>query len=158
MKKSLYFVLALVLLIYVPSCSGDGTQTTEPKNVDLSAVMQKINTECNIKNVEAIDDVKDLGNYYLILESSVKSYSAEIDKKGINEIVLVETVSEDAKKSVEEVLNQRLKSKISEAASYEADQLAIIKDCKVETNGNYVSMIVCEDADKATQIYKDAFK
>ncbi len=151
MKKIIAIALILVCVFSFTACTTDA-----PKEVDLEKVMQDINTQCNITNAQALE-IEDLASYYLIMESSVKAFSAEIDTTGITEIVLVEAISEEAAASVATELDKRLQSKVSEAASYEAELLDIVKNAEVKTNGNYVSMIVCDDIDKANEVYEQAF-
>ena len=43
-------------------------------------------------------------------------------------------------------------------ASYSAEQLDLIKNCSVTTDGNYVSMIVSKDASGMLEIYNKAIK
>lgn len=152
MKRIATIAVALICIIAMSACSNNSA-----KKVDLAKAMQDINTECNITTTKDLT-AEELTSYYLIEESDVTSFSAEIDIKGITEIVLIEAKDEQASKKVADLLEKRLTSKTNEAASYEPELLEIIKNTEVTTNNNYVSMIICEDTDKAKKIYDKAFE
>lgn len=155
MKKILTMILAVVMIFAFAGCGGDNG-TSSSANVNLTDVMDKINSDCP-SNMTAITDVSQLGTYYEIKSEDVKSFAAEIDRSGIDEVVLVEAADSDAVSRVQQCLNARYQSKVQQGASYSPEELNIIKSCSVKTNGNFVSLIVSKDAQSMEKIYNSYF-
>ncbi len=154
MKKTLALLCAVVLCLGLfCGCSA--------KQADLGKVLDDINASCDTSGLTKITDVNDLKTYYQIEPADVKQFAAEINMNSSTapvEIVLVEAVDSSAAQRVSDCLSNRYNAIYNMYASYSADQLAIIKNCSVTTDGNYVSMIVAEDASKMLDIYNKAIK
>lgn len=151
MKKALPVILSVILIFCLAGCSSDNT-----KEINLTDVMTKINTDYPSEMTE-ITETEKLTAYYQISAEDVKSFAAEIDQSGIDEVILIEAVDGDAAKRIEACLTNRYNSKVQQGASYSPEELSIIKQCSVKTDGNYVTMIVSENAEGMTQIY-ESFK
>lgn len=157
MKRFITMVLALVMVFAFAGCNGDnGSNASSSANVNLTDVMDKINSDYP-SEMTAITDVAQLGTYYEIKSEDVKSFAAEIDRSGIDEVVLVETTDSDAASRVQQCLNTRYQSKLQQGASYSPEELNIIKECSVKTNGNFVSLIVSKDAQGMETVYNSYF-
>lgn len=61
------------------------------------------------------------------------------------EIVLVEAVDADAAGRVESALKVKYNQLRSNGASYDAEQLDMVNNCDVTTNGNFVIYIISKD-------------
>ena len=68
--------------------------------------------------------------------------------------MLVKAKDDSAASKVKDALDNRYKAKLNENKNYNPEQAKIIEKCKVESDGVYVSMIVSENADKITEIFK----
>lgn len=155
MKRIIAILLAVVMVFALAACNGDnGASSTA--NVNLTDVINKINSDYQ-NNMTAIADASQLSTYYEIKSEDVKSFAAEIDRSGIDEVVLVEATDSDAVSRVQQCLNNRYQSKVQQGASYSPEELNIIKSCSVKTNGNYVSLIVSKDAQGMETIYNSYF-
>lgn len=152
MKKFAAIILAALCVIAFAGCSDSGA-----KDVDLNEVLTKINTDYKISGMQQITDSKELCDSYLLDSKDVAAFAAEIDKSGLNEIVLIKASDADAAKRVEAKLGERLKSRSNEIASYSPENYAIIKNCEVKVDGNYVRMIIAKDADGMADVYNSFF-
>ena len=155
MKKVFLAVIsAMIIALCMCSCgnSGSGTASTAAKEINLSEVISTINSGSPNK-MELIESVDDLNKYYSISKEDVKSFGAEIDKSGIDE---VEAVDADAASRIQAKLQQRYNSKKQQGASYSPEDLQIIKNCSVKTNGNIVSMIISSNAGAMEEVLNSA--
>lgn len=148
-------MIAAVMVGMIMACSMAGCGCSTEKGVDLAQVMTDIDTSYP-NDMEDISTVDDLNKYYSIETADVKSFAAEINKSGIEEVVIVEAVSADAAKNVEEKLQQRYNSKKQQGASYSPEDLQVISNCSVKVNGNYVSMVVSSNASGMEEIFNNS--
>ena len=71
---------------------------------------------------------------------------------------MIEATSGEAADRIEAVLQSKLDALINNATSYSQEKLAVIQACKVTKDGNFVSMIVSDNAPAALKIYQDSIK
>ena len=97
-----------------------------------------------------------LDRYYGIAEADIQEFAGGINNSGVEqeEIVLVKAADSGKAETIKAALENRLNAKLNENVNYNPEQAEMIKKCKVEQNELYVSMIVSENAEKITEIYK----
>lgn len=153
MKKiiSIAAVIAICLSM-LAGCALSGS-------ADLNEVIEKINSDFSL-SLSKLSSVDDLNTYYSINISDVKQFAAEQDptNDAPQEIVLVEAVDADAASRVEQALTTRYNSIYKTYSSYSPEQLDMVKNCKVTKNGNFVSLIVAENADDILNVYYEFIK
>lgn len=139
----------------VSSQNSASESNTSIKLVDVYADIQ---SQVTLPDMVALDSTKKLDRYYGIQEDDVADYTGGINNSGVeqDEIVLIKAVSDEAAVRIKESLENRYQAKINENKNYNPEQAAMIEKCKVEQNGLYISMIISSDADKITEIYKNA--
>ena len=71
---------------------------------------------------------------------------------------MVEATDADAATEIEKALAARYNSIVSQYASYTPEKLDMVKNCKVTKDGNYVSLIVADNAAEILQKYQDSIK
>ncbi|MCD8027031.1 MAG: DUF4358 domain-containing protein [Clostridiales bacterium] len=122
-------------------------------NVDLNEVMSKLNSEFNLSLTELTDE--DLSKQYSIEADDVKQFAAEIDANNNApvEVVLIEAVDSEAADNIESALTDRYNSIYSQYSSYNADRLDMVTECKVTKDGNFVTLIVADEAPEMLDIY-----
>lgn len=161
MKRIISLVLAAVLSIAcIAAFAGCGSSSDGGKNVDLNAVLDKINTENNL-SLEKVDSTKALKRYYLIDEADVKQFAAEMDKSNTNapiDIVLVEATNAEAAGRVKSALDTKYSSVVNTYTSYTPEKADMVKACKVTQDGNFISLIISDNADKMVKTYQDSIK
>ncbi len=140
--------------------SASSAASSEASKVDLNTVLDKINTE-NDLSLDKIDDVKKLKRYYGINEADVKQFAGETDKSDPNapiEIVLIEGKDAAAAGRIESALNTRYGSVLNTYTSYSPDKVDMVKACKVTKDGNFVSMIIADNAPTMVKTFQDSIK
>lgn len=140
--------------------SASSAASSEASKVDLNTVLDKINTE-NALSLDKIDDVKKLKRYYGIDEADVKQFAGETDKSDPNapiEIVLIEGKDAAAAGRIESALNTRYGSVLNTYTSYSPDKVDMVKACKVTKDGNFVSMIIADNAPTMVKTFQDSIK
>lgn len=154
MKKVLCVMLAILALLM-------GACAQQPaKKVNLGQVMDNLAKAYGMEEgvLQLTED--DLLELYGIESADVKQFAARIRLESIqaDEIVLIEANDTKAAERVKKMLDNRYQSKLNETRDYLPDEFAKIEKCKVAQNGNFVSMIICADADKAVSDYEKAIQ
>lgn len=155
MKKIILSAVAVLMcMCLLTACGGTSKTLNDTPLVD---AMDRINAEVfgGGDNMRVIDSLDKLELYYGIDPADVKEFAAEVSKNSateIDEVVLVKAVDEEAAKRVAEKLELRLQSQKDLCASYSAELLAVADKCAVRTEGVFVSLIICEEYDKAVSI------
>ena len=92
----------------------------------------------------------------------IKQFAAEVGKSDTDskntEVVLVEATDSDAASRVETALTNRYNSIFQQNASYSAEELDMVKNCKVTKDGNFVTMIIGEKASDMLTMFNDSIK
>ena len=152
MKK----IMALLLVIGVVFLAACGSSA---KTADLNAVRESIAAQYDLSEMMALSE-DDLLDMYGVKADDVKQYVALIAKSSTSadEILLFEAKDADAAARIREKLEARYQSKLNEAKDYLPDEYTKISGCKVETSGNFISLIVSSEAEAMTKIYQATFK
>ncbi|MGN1467102.1 MAG: DUF4358 domain-containing protein [Ruminococcus sp.] len=154
MKKIISLVCAAAMCVCLFCSCG-------AKEVNLSEVLDKINSSCNVSGLTKINDVNDLKTYYQIEPEDVKQFAAEIDENSSDapvEIVMVEAKDSTAAQNVSTKLTNRYNSIYNMYASYSKDQLAVVEKCQVTTDGNFVTLIVSDKAQSMLDVFYSYIK
>lgn len=152
MKKMIALALAAIMSVSLfAGCGGGGS--------DLNKVMTDINSSYSL-SLKTLESKDDLSKYYSIKPESVKQFAAEIDSNNNApvEIIMIEATDANAATEIETALAARYNSIVSQYASYTPDKLDMVKACKVTKDGNYVSLIVADNASEILQKYQDSIK
>lgn len=153
MKKILSIVLLIALVFTLSACGGKKDKAV---SANLPEVLAKFGFGEDMMTLSE-GDMLDL---YFIDAKDMKQFAGAISMTGIDceEVVLVEAVDADAANRVKAQLDQRYQTKLNETENYLPDEYAIIKTCSVSVKGNYVAMIVAENAADLVKIYEESFK
>jgi hypothetical protein len=130
------------------------------KEVSIPQIMDQLAKEYGLEEGMLVLTEDDLLELYGIESADVKQFAARLRLESIqaDEIVLIEATDGKAAERVKEMLDNRYQSKLNETRDYLPDEFAKIEKCKVMQNGNFVSMIVCAEAEKAVGDYEKALK
>lgn len=152
MKRILTIVVAAVLVLATLTACGGA------KNVDLNELMKKINDTYGLTGLTAVEDADNLNRYYRTPKEDVKQFAAEFTKAasdGYTEVVLIEAVDADAAGRVKAQLEARRNSQLSDAKSYNAEQVSMIEACSVKEKGSFVWLVISDkQADINAEIEK----
>lgn len=161
-KSILVLVLCLLMSLSLCACTENEGETPASQPVNLTVVLADINSKFGFSEdtMRTIEDTDSLDLYYSISPADVKQFAAETTKdtaNDITEIILVEAVDADAAKRVADALETRRQSQRDLCNSYSPELVAIIDECPVDTDGNYVSLIISDKGQEITDCYKSAF-
>lgn len=151
MKRVFTIIIAAVLVLATLTACG-------AKNVDLKKVMDDVNSKYDLSTLTAVESADNLKRYYTIPTEDVKQFAAEFTKsasEGYTEVVIVEAVDADAAGRVKTQLEGRLRNQLSDAKSYNAEQVSMIEACSVKDSGNFVWLVI---SDKQADINADIEK
>lgn len=150
MKKLLSVVAVITLIAVMLSACGSAAKP-------LSEIFETLKKDYNITDMVEFKSVDDLSRYGIKAED-VKEFAGGVNKSGVNqeEIIMVLATDGDAAERIEKSLNNRLESKKNETKNYNPEQYAIMEDCTVDTDNNYVSLFISENADAMKADYKKA--
>ncbi len=156
MKKILCCVLVLSLILLC----GCAQQPAAKKNVDLNALMGSLAADYGFGEGMLDLTAEDLLELYGIAEEDVKQFAAKLTLDSIqaDEVILIEAADAQAAKRVKEKLDARFQTKLNENRDYLPEQYAKIEKCEVSVHGNFVSMIVLENAAEAVEAYEKALR
>ena len=93
-------------------------------------------------------------------KDDVKQFAAEKNKDTNSpvEVILVEAKDKDAASNVEKALQKRLNSVTNIYTSYDKDNVAMVKACKVTNENNIVTLIIAKDAEKMLETFNESIK
>lgn len=136
------------------SSSGESSTKTSV----LQTALEKVKAEVELPSDMADFDAKRLKRVFGITDEQAEDFSGAICTDGLrqDEFIYVKAKDEAAAKEVADKLQNDWQSKYNVIKNYDPDQVEIIENAKVETDGLYVSLVISEKADQIKQIYKDA--
>ena len=155
MKKIAALILALITVFTLAACSGGG----ETKDIDIAAVKDKIVTDLAIDGAMDVDSSR-LLDLYGIEAADIEQSACFITMDGVfpEEIIMIKATSADAAKKVADKLNNRIEEVKVQSESYDPENAALAKECKVIENGNYVAMFLSAKHADMEKIFEDAAK
>ena len=155
MKKLIALICSFALVVSLCACGSDSQQGSAKP---LSEVFEDIKAQVTLEDNIEFGDVSKLDRYYGIAAEEVSEFAGCVNSSGTNqeEIVLIKAADSASADRIQQVLEDKYKSKLSENRDYNPEQAAMIEKCKVERDGLYVSMIISPSAQAITEIYKKA--
>ena len=149
MKK--WICIALLAVLAAMTCAGTAETAEAP------ATLEAVLSEFALGEEMMPLTEEDLSDIYGIEAEDVAQFAAAVNSTGIkaDEIVLVEAVDAEAAARVKEALDNRFQSKLNELDNYLPEEYAVTKACSVESEGNFVAMIVAPNAADLVKLYND---
>lgn len=157
MKKviAVAFSMIFVLLAFA-GCGSDNSNS----DVELSKVLSDVNDNGGLSSMKTITNTTDLQKQFDIDPESVSDFIAEVseDSEFPTTVIVTKAVDEEAVGNINSKLNTYLNDKLSNAQSYNKDQVSIIEKCKVQDNGLYSMLVIAEDYEKIEKIIQGYFE
>ena len=140
--------------------AADETESAAPADNSASSLQEvyaDIASQVELPEMIELND-KLLMRYYGLSADVAADFAGGVDSSGVgqDEIVLIKAADESNVAEIEQALQTRYDSKLAQQENYNADEAEKIRNCKVETNGLYVTLIISNDADKITEIVNGA--
>lgn len=152
MKRIVAIAIALLVLVCSLAACGGSDEKKAPatfvgttKDVDLAGVMKMINEKYDLGESRELNDSE---RYYGISTPDLKQFFAQkpVSDREFNEIVICEAATPEAVSRIEKKLNDPLDDAFKQAKSYSKEDLAVVEQCKVVTNGKYVYLVISPHA------------
>lgn len=170
MKRILAVLTALSLICIFASCDSKTVtdNTTKPDNnitsssdvktVSVMDIMNEIENKGYLPENPVKLTKNDLLDYYGIEPSDVKDCAVVQNPSGYqDEIIIIETVDENSKITVKNILEDQINYKRDQMKNYDAEMYDILSDCHVEMNGNYVALFISAEREAISTIFNSYF-
>lgn len=156
MKKILAIAFSMLFILCAfTGCGG----TDSSSEVELSKVLADINDNGGLSSMKTITNSTDLQKQFDIDPESVSDYIAEVSEDGDfpTTVIVTKAVDEESVQAINDKLNAYLNSKLSNAQSYNTDQVSTIEECKVQDNGLYSMLVIAENHKDIEKIIESYF-
>lgn len=156
MKKVLAITLSLVFVLF--AFAGCGSSSSN-KDVELAKVLSDVNDNGNLSSMKTISNTKDLQKQFDIDPNTVADFIAEVSEDGDfpTTVIVTKANDEESKDKINEKLNSYLNEKLSNAQSYNTDQVSTIEACKVQDNGLYSMLVIAKNHEDIEKIINGYF-
>ena len=157
MKRFLLFLMALAMMMAMAACGGSDDTATPDDDTSQTETNEnntENNTEPNTEPVAGVD--LDALKAQMISAAGITDYIDVVNAASGNatretaflaEVVMVQAVDEAAAADVAAKLEARLGAIAEQAASYDAESLALAESCDVVVSGVYVGMFFTEHSE-----------
>ena len=158
MKKICAMLSALLLVLGLTACSGGDSAGN--KDVNLADFYTSLNEKYEMPAMSEVTDdlmdtfypgLKDVERTQTVLYMPLMNVQA-------TEILLVQAADADGAKKVKEIFEQRQKDLDNQWQSYLPEQHELVKNAVFLEKGNYVGMVVSENADAIKTDFEALFK
>lgn len=159
MKKIISFLmLTIVLGLLIAGCSKDQSSTIEPElsaNEMADKMLEKVE-QPSLMELEP-DQIKDL---YNLDPEKLEEYSIRIPMMNVktNEIAILKVIDAKDVPDVESAIKQRAENVQKQFETYLPDQYENAKNYKLVTKGNYILLVISENADELLKVYDSFFE
>lgn len=155
MKKTICFILAIVLCLCFASCG----KKAEPPQVPLSTVMQEIRSSVSLPEMMDLT-AENLQDYFGIDDGEITDFAVCINANGFEkeEIILLRASDDASAESLVQKLNLSLENAAAEMQNYLPEQYALVQQSAVRTDGLTVSLCISENAQQIEAILDKYFK
>ena len=104
-------------------------------------------------------ELEDLQKQFDIDPNTVSDFIAEVSEDGDfpTTVIVTKANDEEGKDKINEKLNSYLNEKLSNAQSYNTDQVSTIEACKVQDNGLYSMLVIAKNHEDIEKIINGYF-
>ena len=165
MKKLFALTLALLMIVCTLAACGDSSADnnktdSSAASVDLSALMDQIVSQYQLDGLKRYSTTAEAKRYYTVAEEDVKQFAAVTSAANskITEVIIFEAADSAAADRIEPKLSSHLDSQVNTAKSYSKDTLSMVESSKVIKSGNFVYLVIHDNADAINGIIESAIK
>lgn len=146
-----------IIASFIAICMLAGCRNSAGNNINVNTVYSGISPMSDSTLVEMNDSY--ISNYYGIDVSELEEYvfAQSEDPKSAETIIMFKCEDKDKRKTYVESVNNALDQKYEELSNYDLpDEAKLVKAAKVKTKGNFVYVIVSDNASDMNKIIKDS--
>lgn len=163
MKRLIAFVMLLVCMFTLVACSDNSNNSNNGSEKSVTVNIQDVKKQI-LEKIDIVDPMdmtteRACVQYYLDA-ADVKDTACVIAMGGAfpEEIIMIEAVDADAAERVAEKLSAKLKDLLNQSANYDADTNALLQECSVVVDGNYVTLFIHAEHAQMREIFNAAKK
>lgn len=166
MKKFKIAALGIAAMIALTACSGSTKTDTSVNNSNVAvadnkeaAAVKDIYDEiaANVSLISPMEPTADfIYNYYGIDTASLDEYVFEMSEEATSAeaVIIIKCQDAELRSTITDGLNMLREDKMLELESYLPDQYTIVADSSVATSGDYVYLVISENAQDILSIIK----
>ncbi len=136
--------------------SPSDTSATEETS-ELKAAFEKVKKEVTLP--EDMSDFTEarVKRVFGITDENMTDFAGAVCTNGVrqDQIIYFKAKDEENAKFIAQKLQDNWQATYNVIQNYDPDQMTIIENAKVETDGLYVSLVMSADADKIKEIFKE---
>ena len=149
----LKYAMVVVFIVYIALLvSQENTDDVPVKTISQNMLM--------VTNTDGMSQgtTQDLKKYYGLNANDYDGVMLYIpdDVMSVNEILVVKLKNQEQANEVEQAVKKRLKTQKSSFEGYGVNQTKLLNSAITETKGNYVMMVISEDAEKIFEAFKNS--
>ena len=156
-KHFITLLLAATMLFVSCSCNGNNINNTETKKeISIAEITENILSECTFPDMYALTKEELEGEYGVDAALITDFYAAvPTEYPGIERIFIATTANASDTGTVIAELFATFETVKAEYKDYLPDEYTKTRNAKIISDDNFVSLIICENADTANDIIKN---
>lgn len=161
MKKTIYCIIAFLLLFFLVGCSQKSAPETELSLGEIADAVERSQQrlpELLQLTAEDVEFSAWLSDYYCVpaaqVEGGVIRYADGVEA---SEIAVLFLADEKDSKTVAEALSEYQENRRGVFEGYAPQQAAMVKAGMVVANGRYAALLICPDPQAAREAFLDCF-
>ena len=152
MKQLTALLLCLTILFSFAACGGEPAKEPDLQTIQ-TEITSTLGIEAKTMNVKLIAGQRGFSEEMVAESARFTTPGAVFD----DEIYMFKATDADAAATIAEKLNGRLNELKKQTQNYSPSDAAIVEQCTVLTNGNYVAMFFSANREQMETIYKSYF-
>jgi len=139
------------------SSSSNGSGSSAEVSVSVDDLAAKLNSETVTEDTLSETAESMLSTIYFFSDGQIADGAAYMSSGATaDEICVVECAEASSASDVEELFSTRVSNQSELYETYNADEVAKLKDAIIRSAGKYTVLVVCDDYSKAEEILKEA--
>ena len=160
LRKTMAFMLSIIGMVSMFSgCSRDPAGNAE-KDVPISDITEKLKSDLTwVDSMRQLEDSV-IEKWYSFDSEKVESCEVYVAETGATaeEIAVVKLSDKSGLSDVEEIMQKRVDKRKKEFENYVPSEMYKLENAVNTNHGNYAALIICDDFEKAGDVFEECFK
>lgn len=158
MKKMIVIMLTAMVALVISACSNDKSSAIEVKESAKEMADKMITVVEQPALIELSEE--QLNDFYMIDAAKLEDFSVRIPMMNVktNEIAIFKVKDAKDVANIEAAAKQRAENVAKQFEHYLPDQYENAKNYKLVTKGNYVLMVISDNAEELVKVYESFFE